>query len=83
MMNKSDGGTDFNNVNDRTWEERLLESERRKQEEAEELKVDNFFSMQKVISVDYKNATFAYFHCQRHFGGVALNLEVFSHFVCS
>ena len=28
--------------NNRTWEERLLESERRKQEEAEELKVKNF-----------------------------------------
>ena len=28
-------------VNDRTWEERLLESERRKQEEAEALKVNS------------------------------------------
>lgn len=29
-------------MNNRTWEERLLESERRKQEEAEELKVNNY-----------------------------------------
>ena len=45
-----DDSRDFNNVNNRTWEERLLESERRKQEEAEELKVDNFYTKS-----DYKD----------------------------
>ena len=43
-MRESNSSRDSNNVNNRTWEERLLESERRKQEEAEELKVDNFYA---------------------------------------